>query len=373
MLRRGGGHPRRRRPARPLHAEHLQLAAAHPPDTVRVHHPHVGPRGQAGGKTMNEPEPISEELKGLIDQYLSGLLDEAGVAALEGRLRNDPEARRYYVRYARLHTDLHLEAHARQATARALDQLDPDRRPHAPREEDAILTRSVRSTIGGRLVRILFRPRTLVAAACLLLAVGVVIWLLGGFLVPNPQAPVDQAIAGLVNAQNCTWADGEGPEANWQAGKVLKLERGLAEIRFGCGARVVLEGPARLELLSARSARLLSGKLTARVPPGATGFELLSPKGRVIDLGTEFGIAVADDGTTDVFVFQGKVEAHPVAGAGEKGVTLTQTQAARIDAGQVTQQPATGADQFVRAIVPPPAIVPRTLRLAFNRTPGGSI
>src|SRR5262249_53868645 len=199
------------------------------------------------------------------------------------------------------------------------------------------------------------------------LSVGVAGWLL---LTPffHGAASDDPVIAGLVNAQNCKWADGAGPEQNLQAGKVLTLEMGLAEIRFRCGARVVLAGPATLELLTARSARLRAGKLTARVPPEAIGFELLSPQGRVIDLGTEFGISVSGSGATDVFVFEGKVEAHPGA-ANKERVLLTQNQSARIDAGKVTVQPAeppTG-DLFVRAIVPPPAIVPRTLRLTFDR------
>ena len=50
-------------------------------------------------------------------------------------------------------------------------------------------------------------------------------------------------------------------------------------------------------------------------------------------------------------------------------MSLTQNQAARIAAGKVTlNPPARGRrGRFVRAIVPPPVIVPRTLRLTFDR------
>src|SRR5262249_7184652 len=154
------------------------------------------------------------------------------------------------------------------------------------------------------------------------------------------------------------------------AGKVLTIERGLAELHFQGGARVVLEGPARLELLSARSARLLSGKLTARVPGGSQGFELLSPGGKVVDLGTELGVKVVE-GVTDVVVFEGKVEAHPAAG--KEIVTLTQNQAARIEPSKVTPQPPGSLDGLVRAISPLPTITPRTLRLAFNNQTDGSL
>ena len=55
---------------------------------------------------MNEPEGLPERLRDLIDDYLLGLLDEAGVAELEGMLRQSVAARRHFVLYARLHTDL---------------------------------------------------------------------------------------------------------------------------------------------------------------------------------------------------------------------------------------------------------------------------
>src|SRR5262249_34909628 len=177
------------------------------------------------------------------------------------------------------------------------------------------------------------------------------------------------AIAWLVNAQNCEWADGAGPLGDLRGGTSVRLERGLAEVRFECGARVVLEGPASLELLSGKSARLLHGKLTARVPSPTARFEVVSPQGKVIDLGTEFGVSVLDTGATEVYVFEGEVEARAAEGKAA-GVNLTQNQAARIADGRVTLRPlAPGSkeDRFVRAIVPPPVVLPRTLRLTFDR------
>jgi hypothetical protein len=61
--------------------------------------PRVGP--------MKQPDDLPEELKDLIDDYLSGLLGEARLQALEDELRADATARSYFVRYARMHTDLH--------------------------------------------------------------------------------------------------------------------------------------------------------------------------------------------------------------------------------------------------------------------------
>src|SRR5262247_97425 len=73
---------------------------------------------------MDQGAPDREPLAALIEDYLSGQIDEARLQELEARLRDDPEARREFVRYARLHTDLHFELRAREASERVLDAID---------------------------------------------------------------------------------------------------------------------------------------------------------------------------------------------------------------------------------------------------------
>jgi ferric-dicitrate binding protein FerR (iron transport regulator) len=288
---------------------------------------------------------MTEPLPALIEDYLNGTLDEARLADLEDRLRADPEARRSFVRYARLHTDLHLELRARQASERVLDVIDRQTATPARRR----------------------RGRTLLAVAA-----GLVVAAAVGWGVVHGRG-TDATVAWLVNAQNCTWADGQ-PPGDLRAGTTLRVDRGLAELRFQCGARVVLEGPARLELLSATSARLGSGRLTARVPPEAAGFEVLSPQGKVIDLGTEFGVSVGDGGATEVVVFEGRVEAHPAGGPGARVVNVARNQSAVMTAGRVTVRPADpDAGRFVREIVAAPVAVPQERRLTFDRPVTGTV
>jgi ferric-dicitrate binding protein FerR (iron transport regulator) len=284
--------------------------------------------------------PECEPLAALIEDYLTGRIDELRLSELEERLRDDPEARREFVRYARLHTDLHFELRAREASERVLDEID--RKPPAdPRPSHPQLS--------------FFRRRILaLAAAAILLAAGLLWWAV---------RPGVAEVAWLVNAQNCTWAGGE-PPTDLRPGKVIAINRGLAEFRFQSGARVVLEGPAQLEMISGTSARLYNGKLAVRVS-GKTGFEILSPQGRVADRGTEFGVSVSEAGATDVHVFEGSVEVVPT-GAGAAAVSLTQAQTARITAGTVTVRPEPGPEGFIRAIVPPPLVIPRTMRLTFD-------
>ncbi len=295
---------------------------------------------------MSTADDIPDDLKNLIDDYLAELLDEVGMRQLEARLLADLAARHYFTRYCRLHTDLHLEARARQVGERALQALPSAEPP--PR--------------ASRFRRWL--PLKLLAAAALvLLCVGT-----GWWLASRPGPTEVPEIAWLVNAQNCQWAEDTEPSGPMRAGTLLHVERGLAEIQFRSGARVVLEGPASLELLSANGARLLRGKLSARVPGAAIGFEVLSPQGRVVDLGTEFGVSVGDDGATDVRVFAGQVKAQ----AGGEPVSLIANQSARLDGTGVNLQQG-GAEAFVRAIVPPPVIVPRELLIDFRRPVANSL
>jgi hypothetical protein len=302
---------------------------------------------------MNTADHIPDDLKDLIDDYLAGLLDEARMRQLEERLRADAAARRYFVRYCRLHTDLHLEVRAHQVGDRALRALAQGEAlamalPPGPKPAGAPASRA-------RRILASFPLKLLAAAALLLLALSI------GWRLANRPGEEPQEVAWLVNAQNCQWAEDTEPAGAMRAGNVLRIERGLAEIHFRSGARVVLEGPATLELLSANSARLLRGKMSARVPEPAIGFEVLSPRGKVVDLGTEFGVSVGDDGATDVRVFTGKV----TASTGGDPVRLTANQSARLDGTGVKVQP-DGPDGFVRAIVAPPVIVPRVLTIDFR-------
>lgn len=91
-------------------------------------------------------------------------------------------------------------------------------------------------------------------------------------------------------------------ELTWQAG--------LIQLEFYGGATVIAEGPASLEILDDARVICRSGRLRAHVPEPARGFVVLAPTVELVDLGTEFGIDVATNGSTEVHVFDGKVELY---------------------------------------------------------------
>src|SRR3954467_1570116 len=100
---------------------------------------------------------MTDPLPALFEGYLNGQLDDARTGELEARLLADAEARRAFVRYVRLHTDLVFELRARQASARVLNLIDREvpASPAAPRR------RLARQVVG-----------LLATAIALLLAVG---------------------------------------------------------------------------------------------------------------------------------------------------------------------------------------------------------
>lgn len=126
----------------------------------------------------------------------------------------------------------------------------------------------------------------------------------------SPLASASERVALLAQAIDVTWEEGS---RSFGVGSALpkgwvKITRGTLRLDFYSGARVILEGPASLELLSPDLARLERGKLTARVPPPAEGFTVISSDLRVVDRGTEFGMNVSGTHDCEVHVFDGKVE-----------------------------------------------------------------
>lgn len=132
----------------------------------------------------------------------------------------------------------------------------------------------------------------------------------------------------------------------------VTLDAGLIQLEFYRGAVVVVEGPAELEFVSADQLICRHGRLRARVPQQAEGFAVLSPKVELVDLGTEFGMDVASDGSASVHVFDGRVELYE--SGTERAVStrraFTKDEGAVISAsGKIVQSGDSGVD-FVSSV-----------------------
>jgi|GEM_PF-6388645 len=128
-------------------------------------------------------------------------------------------------------------------------------------------------------------------------------------VVNSSPAPVAQLISVLQD----TWLqsnDAASPPP--QSGHLLfpglfELATGFARIKMQDGADILLKGPCSFELIDENQLKILSGSLTASVPQSAHGFTVQTPTGRIVDLGTEFGVKVNAAGATVAAVFEGEV------------------------------------------------------------------
>jgi hypothetical protein len=157
------------------------------------------------------------------------------------------------------------------------------------------------------------------------------------------------------------------PGSNLFSQQTLVIDEGLVEIQFADGASAVLEGPAVFDVLGRNAGLLTKGRLAATVPPEGRGFAVETPSATVVDLGTEFGVLVDDEGQVEAHVFGGQVEvAFPAESVDSPRQTtlLTEGEAVHIAATEkqgkspkIVRMPA-AAERFTRTIpLPEPTIL----------------
>lgn len=179
----------------------------------------------------------------------------------------------------------------------------------------------------------------------------------------------DRPAADLYRGDTAAWFS-EVPPDRLRAGQRLKLERGLAEVHFRNGAELILEGPADLEIQGKGRGFLHRGRVSVRVPERASGFTLESPGGRVVDLGTAFGVHVAAEGTTEAEVFEGKVQVRP-RGKSEQ-VVLAENEKFTSDRSGWRKSTGINVNAFVTSLPPQQRRVPRFVHWPFEEGGGFS-
>ena len=129
----------------------------------------------------------------------------------------------------------------------------------------------------------------------------------------------------------------------------LILRRGTAQVDCYSGARLVLVGPAELEIRSAREAHLSRGKVPCEVDEQGRGIRFSAPGMEGVDLGTVFGLKVPDHGKPEVHVLEGKVAIVPAGGS--HFTDVGQAQAVRLGNGTFTTT-AFSPNEFPRSYWP---------------------
>jgi len=334
----------------------------------------------------------------LILLCLSGGADRDQVAQLESQLAGDEAARRYYgellVIYAGLRqspASLLGSAGADDATLRLLEEtvegagwtgaatgVDEDLKParfsqqeatgeierYARRQLEAYLDQQRReerlnrperrewdfADVAAWAARATGHFVARVVRAAKVSAVLAVIALTG--LIVGLHFHANRVVATLADSADAVWET--RPESDRLRCGWMRLEEGLAQITFKRGTEVIVQGPCEFELRSANRMFLQDGKLTARVPPRATGFTVHTPDTTVIDFGTEFGLLTGGGRADEVHVFAGQVRFKSARRrrARRWEQSLTKGQAATVDTtGQVQVQAVKERPvQFVRTL-----------------------
>lgn len=171
---------------------------------------------------------------------------------------------------------------------------------------------------------------------------------------PSPGAV---PVARVTGVTDCEWPPGEEGLKfgdTLRPGERLRLARGVLQLTYETGAKVVVEGPVDMVMTTGVEAKLSAGKIAAAVPRFARGYTIVTPTAEVVDLGTEFGVSVDGSGASEIHVFDGDVVTRPVGEHGS-GSLIHARQAEAVKFGASAQQPRRivfDGTKFVRRLIP---------------------
>jgi hypothetical protein len=260
-------------------------------------------------------DPVgADELDGLLaDLFEQGLTDE-GWRSLR-LLLVDPQRRRRYRRYVRIHALLDTELLLPQQLP-TVDAAGLGSSAGMPIPMDSLrVPADAPHRVGySRWLR--------AVAALVVAAIGALAWML---LRAQPEGTVSFAtISSIEDMTSAPWRTG----ARLERGPLL-VPAGIMHVVFDSGVALTVRGPARVAFISPQAVSVETGALVAHVPANAVGFLVATPQAQLVDLGTEFGVAVAPSGHTDVQVRQGRIAL--TTGAVREPAVLVAGEARRID------------------------------------------
>jgi len=169
-------------------------------------------------------------------------------------------------------------------------------------------------------------------------------------------------VARIMKTTGAVW-EHRNPDPSLKKGQVV-LNQGYAKVLMKNGVLLTLEAPISFDIKSPDLIKVNHGRLVARVPEQAIGFTVLTPSSEVVDLGTEFGIDVNYDGTSEVHVIEGEVKARALKE--KEFVNLLKNDARSFDAQQQAAVIASHPEKFLRALPGRSAVSPQYLHWSFD-------
>ncbi len=236
-------------------------------------------------KSLPEPKD-RRELESLLSAFCDGNLDVAQQKRLAEVLREDTEARRFYLHYIDIHLDL-----AHRAEIEKLIPLAPLIPPRKPRPWN--WTAGVAAAVVAILAVALWPRSTNQQTAA------------DDVLVEQAPEPV----AFVSRADSVTWSHPAPatPGLRLDAGAPLDLDSGRLRIDFFDGTAVTIVAPSTFALEDGSGIGLKAGQLIVHAAESSSGFAVRTPEASFVDIGTKFAVNARVGEATQLLVMEGEV------------------------------------------------------------------
>lgn len=230
------------------------------------------------------------ELWQSLQELEAGTLGEPQREALMREITDSPQARALYLEYFEMSALLTNEArmHSEQESLPQLPRPSPRLRLRMP------------------------QLLALAAAACVLL--GLLIHLSSSPDPAGPAAAVERmttsAVAGTIWEIRDQRGKALAADGGVSAGSTVQVHTGSLTLFHPSGAQLMLQGPSRVRFSSLNQASIEQGWLWLDTHDSAEAFEIETPELLLRDIGTRFGIRVAEQGPAEIHLFEGQVDAY---------------------------------------------------------------
>lgn len=222
---------------------------------------------------MPNPEEISSELQELTEKSLNHELTEAEASRLNQILPKDGKARLYFLKMQMLEDACHTNL----TRNNELEQPVQFRRPAAQHPH---------------------RSKLLLAAVASIVLLGTLFILINRYAEPPEEA--FQVVANRSN--NSSFAK----DSKFNPNSRIRLTDGSLDIVNPLNQALTISAPCDLTIIDAQNLLIKRGRVLAR--SNSQNLTFATPSGTITNIGTFYGVSVADPTNSRVDVFSGKVE-----------------------------------------------------------------
>jgi hypothetical protein len=253
--------------------------------------------------------PPFPDIDELLQRLLDDQIDSEEMERLQKAIREDPQVRDYYVNSMLACAMLRRSGHVTGELS----------------ESDLIQALTDESRRGG-IKRFWQRFRSIAA----ILLFGALVSVSFFLFRHKAQGPSIGRLTGVYEVQ---WRGSHPRPGEPLYAGLYDLREGVANMELGQGMNLMVEAPCQVELTSVDEVNLRKGRLVV-VSLQAKGFRVRTLTALITDLGTEFGVIVHSDGSTEAHVLKGhiRVDLDPNKSNQSTSLVVNEGQATAVDA-----------------------------------------